>query len=484
MRTPTPEQQQILQTAWEGHDLIKVSAGAGTGKTSTTEWLAQVPARRQGRQLYSQFTVAGGEDAEARFAGNPAVSVKRPGQLAWAAAEPWQRDRVRSGSRMKSADVARMIGLDERWVDEQTMMRTSAAWVGAMRETVVRFCRDDEPQVQPQHVPPGVLGSDLGEMVRAAQWLWDVHLDREDGQVPYTHDHLKKHWSLKCPPYRYSRIMLDEAQDTNPCDLHVYRNQDAQLIVIGDTQQQLYEWRQAVDSLSDKTMPGGVWLPLTWSFRFGPQIAEAANVLLSKLSAPYRLTGMGQQGRTGELERQPDAVLCRTNAECMSAAIRHLQAGRSVALAGRTRDELLALARGAMALRNRRPTEHPALIGFRTWREFCDYAEKDKDGQDYLTLVRLVTTHGEQLVRWLESMTDGPADVVCATVWKAKGLEWDAVELAGDFWPGEGGDFNDGLAQWWLDGSRRAPFLRVGYVAVTRARQMLDWSKLEWVENF
>jgi hypothetical protein len=479
MRAPTYEQQAILQAAADGHDLIKVSAGAGTGKTTSTQWLAGVPRRRSGGQLYSQFAVMGGEDAAARLAGS-GVICKRPGQLAWAAAAPWQRDRLNSSQRMKSADVAEAIGLSEKWVQDSTMMVTAAAWTAMMRATVVRFCQSAREQVEDQHVPPGVRDSDVAEMVRAAQWLWDTQLNRESGMVPYTMDHCKKHWSLKCPRYRYSRIMVDEAQDTNPCDLHVYKNQDTQLIVIGDTQQQLYEWRGAVDALSDETLPGGLWLPLSQSFRFGPEIAAVANRFLTLLDARFRLTGLGPPGRTGQL-LSANAVLCRTNAECMRAAIDHLQAGRKVALAGKTRDELLALARGAMALRSGRRSEHPALISFRTWRGFCEYAENDPDGRDYLTLVRLVTAHGEQLVRHLELMTDGPADVVCATVWKAKGMEWPAVMTASDFWPGEEGGFNEELAAWWLSGDRRNPFLRVCYVAVTRAQTQLDSRSLSWI---
>jgi hypothetical protein len=482
VRVPTAEQWAVLQAAADGHDLVKISAGAGTGKTSTTEMLAAVPPRRSGQQLYSQFAVAGGEDAARRMAGT-GVAVLRPGQLAWRAAQPWQKER-RSEPRVPSAAVAEAIGLTDSWVRDSTMLMTAAAWTGQMRQAVVNFCRSDKERVLLEHVPPHIKGQDRDEMAKAAQWLWDRHLNGPSGAVSYTQDHLKKHWSLRCPRYSYSRIMLDEAQDTNPCDMHVYTAQDTQLIVVGDSQQQLYEWRGAVDALSDDVLPGGVWLPLTGSFRFGPQIAEQANVFLGMLGAGYQLTGLGQPGRTGPLGGAEDAVLCRTNAECMQAALGALQAGRTVALAGRTRDELLGLSRAALALRAGRRTEHPDLIGFPTWRDFCRYAERDPDGQDYLAMVRLVQAHGERLVTMLSSMSDGPADVVCATVWKAKGLEWPAVRCAGDFWPGEGGDFNAGLARWWMGDGRREAFLRLCYVAVTRAQAALDAETVSWVRGF
>jgi UvrD/REP helicase N-terminal domain len=493
VRVPTAEQQDILAAAAAGHDLVKVSAGAGTGKTSTTEWLARVPYRRSGGQLYSQFAIAGGEDAARRLAGSGA-RVLRPGQLAWRAAAPWMKDRLNE-HRITSADAAQMIHLTrngqvigpltDKWVQDNTMFfTTAAAWVSSMRETVKRFCHSANDVVLKEHVDPRVRDADAAAMARAAQWLWDEHLNRPEGTaVSYTMDHCKKHWSLRCPRYHYGRIMLDEAQDTNPCDLHVFKNQDTQLIVIGDTQQQLYEWRGSVDSLDDKALPGGIWLPLTGSFRFGPEIAGQANRFLALLGAAYRLTGLGQPGYVGALDGQASAVLCRTNAECMKVAVDCLKQGKTVALAGRTRDELLGLARGAMALRNGRRTEHPALVNFRTWKDFREYAENDLDGRDFLSMVRLIEAYGERLEAMLRSMTDGPADVTCATVWKAKGLEWPAVRVADDFWPGEGGDLNQGLADWWLSGERREPFLRVCYVAVTRAQVALDCRNLAWISE-
>ena len=375
MRTPTPEQAEILQAAADGHDLIKVSALAGTGKTSTTEMMTGVPYRRGGKQLYSQFALAGGEDAAARLAGTGTV-VLRPGQLAWRAAAPWQKKRLKE-PRVKSATVAEAIEVTDKWVQDNTMHSTAASWVGSMRTTVVNFCQSADEVFLPKHLPPGVKNSEAQLMVSSAWWLWDKHLCGETGVVNYTQDHLKKHWSLRCPKYSYGRIMLDEAQDTNSCDLHVYTSQDTQLVVVGDPYQQLYEWRGAVNALSDnRFLAGGIWLQLTGSFRFGPEVAAEANRFLLMLGAPSPLEGRGRPGWVGPLNGTENAVLCRTNAECMMVALGVLRQGRSVALAGKTRDELLWLAREANRMQRGQRSEHPALINFRTWRDFCEYAEK------------------------------------------------------------------------------------------------------------
>lgn len=89
----TDEQRAILSAVGAGHRLVKVNALAGTGKTSTTEWIARVPC--SGMQLYSTFNITAGQDAARRFAANPLVDVIRPGQLAWRAFRgSWQQVRA------------------------------------------------------------------------------------------------------------------------------------------------------------------------------------------------------------------------------------------------------------------------------------------------------------------------------------------------------------------------------------------------------
>lgn len=79
----------------------------------------------------------------------------------------------------------------------------------------------------------------------------------------------------------YNVIMVDEAQDWNPCQLALmqHQNEAAQLFV-GDANQSLYGFRGATGELESLKKHTTKVYQLTTSFRFGPNIAEVANRLL------------------------------------------------------------------------------------------------------------------------------------------------------------------------------------------------------------
>ena len=50
-------------------------------------------------------------------------------------------------------------------------------------------------------------------------------------------------------PYQYNVLLLDEAQDINPAMLDVCLKQFKPKLVVGDSHQQIYRFRGAVDAL-------------------------------------------------------------------------------------------------------------------------------------------------------------------------------------------------------------------------------------------
>ena len=94
------------------------------------------------------------------------------------------------------------------------------------------------------------------------------------------HDIYLKFWALTKPVIHADFIMFDEAQDADPIMLSILEKQKCQIIYVGDPYQQIYSWRGAVNAMQSINAQTCY---LSQSFRFGPQLAQKAQMLLDHL---------------------------------------------------------------------------------------------------------------------------------------------------------------------------------------------------------
>ncbi|MFD9567863.1 UvrD-helicase domain-containing protein [Streptomyces sp. NPDC059994] len=470
---PTSEQQGAVAEFATGKNLV-IQAGAGTGKTSTLELLAAADSVRSG--TYIAFNRAIKEAAARRF---PTRVKCRTGHgLAYAAVGHRYRHRF-GGARTPAWKTADLLGLQHGLtVGDRVFEHTNLAYIA--KQTVLVFSQSDDKEILPKHVPlqrgaedPAVHQVLATTVLPYAKRAWDDVRNPAGDKLKVEHDHYLKVWQLTDPHIAADYILLDEAQDTNRALEYVLNLQrsHAQIVLVGDSAQQIYGWRGARDIM---TGSDGTHITLTQSFRFGPALAQEANRWLAVTGSPLRLKGHeATTTRVAPLE-QPDAVLCRTNGGAMAEVLHQLDAGRRVAMAGGG-GSLRALATAAQDLKNGRGTRHPELFLFRSWGEVQDYAENDPAGADLLPWVELVdelgTTAVLQAVDRLGS--EESADVTVSTAHKAKGREWPSVRIGEDFLEpeedaqGRPGPITRGEA-------------RLAYVALTRARHHLDIGGLAW----
>jgi hypothetical protein len=474
---PTPEQAAILAAFGDG-DTVTIVAAAGSGKTTSLRMIAEAAGRRKG--LYVAYNRAIADDAGKSFPSG--TLCKTAHALAYRAIGCQYRDRL-NGPRVPAMEAARILGINEALkVLDYSIQPKHAARLA--QEAVQRFCHSAEDDVQPWHVPAiaGLEGIPERNAVRDfilpfARRAWE-DLRQTAGRLRFTHDVYLKIWGLSRPQLPYDFILFDEAQDANPVVLQVVRDQQhAQLVAVGDPNQAIYGWRGAVDAMDQ--FKGGARLYLSKSFRFGPEVAAEANKWLEVLNAELRVTGFERISSVVGPLPNPEAVLCRTNAEAISQVMTAVGAGRRAALVGGG-DEMLRLAQAAVGLKAGIGTEHPELFAFRTWMEVQDYAENDAAGGDLKVFVNLVDKHGpDAIIDTLQRLTrdESRADVVISTAHKAKGREWDSVKVAGDFRePKKTEDGEQGQI------SREDAML--AYVTVTRAKLALDRSGLAWVDRY
>lgn len=476
--TPTAQQQAALDLFATGASMA-IQAGAGTGKTATLKLLAESAPTRQGQ--YLAFNKAIVEEAKAKFPATVAANTAH--SLAYRAEGHKYGKRLRSSGRMKSDEIARRLFIDPIEVTlEMGRKRLAPGFLaGHVMRAVRNFCMSADPVLTADHfayidgidmpTPDGRRTFANNNEVRlalvpAAQKAW-VDLSSTQGQLPFQHDHYLKLWQLSEPRIGADYIMLDEAQDTNPVLLDVvWRQADhAQLVIVGDSQQTIYEWRGCEDALAEFAARGAQTTYLSQSFRFGPAVAEVANDLLGRIDAELRLTGLDSiPSEVRPLRGGVDCVLTRTNAAAMRVVLEEIAAGRRPHLVGGG-SELVSFARAALDLMQGRRTTHPELACFDNWAEVQDYVDNDQQGDELRLLVKLMDEYGpRRILDALERMPrEADADLVVSTAHKSKGREWDRVQLGSDF-P------DDELREVGV------PELRLLYVAVTRARLVLDTS--------
>lgn len=479
MLKPTDEQTAAADAFHAGNHLA-LQAGAGTGKTSTLALLARSDQRR-GRYLAYNRAIA--TDARTRFPDT--VTCKTAHALAYAAVGHRYTRRL-NAPRRPAWQTGHALGLTKALrIGEREISQRALA--NAALRTVAHFCHTADHTITRRHVPRlrgledldlhGRLSEHLVPFARKA-WMDLQHFD--DGAVRFDHDHYLKIWALTQPRIEADYLLLDEAQDTNPVVEQIFLNQreHAQLVMVGDSAQAIYQWRGAKDVMTGFE---GTQLTLSRSFRFGPHLAAEANRWLALADAPLRLTGTDAIPTELGPVQQPDVVLCRTNVGAMAQVMQLMSAGLRVALAGGGQS-LQALAQAAKDLKEGRRTHHPELVLFTTWGDLQDYAAHDPSGRDLQPLADLVDTHGPEAI--LTAVTrlapENSAHVTVSTAHKAKGREWATVQIANDFGPpaADAESPQPTTTPPPIDDAEA----RLAYVAVTRTRTRLDRGGLSWVD--
>lgn len=504
---PTAEQTDAVTKAASGESLT-IDALAGAGKTSTLRLIADTLAPKRG--LYVAFNRAIRNDAVKSFPKN--VDCKTMHQLAWKPIIQYRNSaygkRLNDRSKRMPGTLASVFGIREILAadfNEETVTLDREQVARLAEQTVRKFCGTADREIVDRHVPripaldrPKEWSRNqqvAPKIVPFARAMWEDICDERKTEMQFEHDHYLKLWQLTNPHLGYDFILFDEAQDADPLMIAVIGAQThAQLIFVGDQNQQIYSWRGAVNAMQNLD---GQRSTLTKSFRFGPAVAEAANAILDHLPTDLRVEGAGSANTVRCSIEVPDAVLCRTNAAVVSKTLHYLEEEVAdgdprnghyhpmrVHVVGGV-DDLVWFARTANALqKSEKPrSPHPLLASFKTWAEVTELVEESpEDAADIAGLVKLCQQFGAaRLVnRLLETeKTEANADIVISTAHKSKGREWDRVQLADGF----GSPYEEKLEDGKIKEGCSEEELRLLYVAVTRAQLELDIDELHWLRE-
>ncbi|KAL8222495.1 UNVERIFIED_CONTAM: hypothetical protein K2H54_077087 [Gekko kuhli] len=446
---PTREQQLILNHAIVPGQVVKIMAFAGTGKTSTLIKYAEKWSNL--RFLYLAFNKTIADQGGRAFP--PNVTCKTVHSLAFAEVGKLyrQKGKLNAGS-LSSYWVS--YALQNRkgeslFVRAKSVIQTLAAFF-ASRDTNITFehapiwCKNNQGE--------RVLVSEEEKIIilEEANRIWDnMRSLRPTKEMAHrmTHDGYLKLWQIGRPRLSsYDAIFVDEAQDCTPAVTDVVLSQSCGILLVGDPHQQIYSFRGAVNALDE--VPHTHLFYLTQSFRFGPEIAYVGASILDicKKVRSKTLVGGTQEGDvTGEEPRGKSAILCRSNQTIFDSAVHitrgdppariHLLGGLQAFGLDQIRD-IWHLFHSELRFEVKDPfVRRWVEKGYQALRKYAMQAE-DKQLEIKIAIVEKYSPYIPLLldrISQCHTSTPETADFVLGTVHKAKGLEFDTVQVADDF---------------------------------------------------
>lgn len=310
----TPEQKAIVTHVGN----LKIDAVAGSGKTSTLiEYARRRPA--SSKMLYLAFNRSVRQEAVDRFrrAGLSNVQVHTAHSLAYKKIVVRGRYKVSQG--YKNWELVELLNLPKSRKDPMIPYLV-ASHIARMMQL---FCNSAVINIKDLDYIGQLADKNAIEFAKRhfrmildhVVILWHKMDKRE---IPVTHDFYLKKYQMSQPRLPFHYLLFDEGQDASPVMLDIFLQQNGTKVIVGDTHQQIYGWRKAINSLEQVDFPRKT---LTTSFRFSQEIADLAQEYLQwKLMLTGQLipkiTGVGGKRKDGM-----KATLARTNLGLLMRAI-------------------------------------------------------------------------------------------------------------------------------------------------------------------
>ncbi|XP_044284764.1 F-box DNA helicase 1 isoform X1 [Varanus komodoensis] len=483
----TCEQRKILNHEIAPGQVVKILAFAGTGKTSTLVRYAETWSSL--RFLYLAFNRTIAQQATGTFP--PNVTCKTIHSLAFAKVGKRYSKKLNPGS-LSTYCVSLVLHTREGmsvFIRAKTVVQTLATFFASADDAITSehvpiWCKDNRGErvlIQPE---------ERRIVIEEAERIWsNMKLLNPTREMAHkmTHDGYLKLWQLERPVLsEYDAIFVDEAQDCTPAIMQIIRSQPCGVILVGDPHQRIYSFRGAVSALSE--VPHSHIFRLTQSFRFGPEIAYVAAAVLDICKEVRKKILVGSDRESdisGTHAPKKVARLCRSNRTVFDDAVNvtsqdpppriHLLGGLKAFGLEKILD-LWRLLHPESKLEVRDPfLRHWVRKGFSRLR---DYAAKVEDKQLEMKIA-IVEKYRDRTPGLVERISQchinrlEEADYIVGTVHKAKGLEFDAVQIAPDFFQGFPADPSEEGRP--ADRSASVPDdeWNLLYVAITRAKRCL-----------
>ena len=443
----TDEQLAVVES---DAPILKVNAVAGSGKTTT---LIELAAHyKHSKILYLAYNksvaVEMREKAKARELSNLTVHTIHALAYRHANGRSYELENDLSEWRLLDHYVPATFrgtesGMVFAWLLKDIVnFYLNAELTGLDADLLAAYAAITMPGEEAQALLEG-RGDEMIGLVR------NILSDMKNRLAPAVHDFYLKMFQFTKTVLNYDIILVDEAQDTSGVMQSIINRQaHAQRIFVGDSYQQIYAFRHAVNSL-DRVE--GESLCLSQTFRFGDglaqQISQRVNQAYALLGATteFRMTGMDMDTRYGKRAfkgKYPLAVIARSNLSLFEAVLGHLfgKTARPMYFEGGYPGYSFMNARVASLLylkeEKRDKISDPMIKKFKAFEDVRRFAN-DTQNHGLSTMIDLVSRYGGKLFDFDQKIKTrlvdkAQAELIFTTTHKAKGQEYDIVEMVQD----------------------------------------------------
>lgn len=439
----TKEQYDIINSTGN----IKINAIAGSGKTTTIIEYAKARPKTS-KILYLAFNKSVKLEATKKFAdkGLRNVKVETAHSLAYKHIVFHNNYKVRAQG-YKTYEIVELLGLKGNGEKHAEYILANH-----ISKFISYYCNSDKQRVQDLNYRDVV--SDSKAKIFVSKFYDYIEMQTrlllgkmDKGEIEIIHDFYLKKFQLSNPKLNYDYILFDEGQDASAAMLDVFFKQNATKVIVGDTYQQIYGWRFAVNSLEKATFKT---FNLSTSFRFSQPIADLAmEVLKWKKMIDIELPEIKILGKGTSEKIKSKAVIARTNLGLLLKAIEYVTEKKKVKsiyfegnINSYTYAEEGASLYDVLNLNNnkRRLITNKLIKEMKNLDELNDYIEKTDDVQLKM-MVEIVKEYGNEIPGIIKAIKEKHidnddkenAEMIFSTVHRCKGMEYDAIQIVNDF---------------------------------------------------
>ena len=451
--TLTKEQTNIINAKEES---FKINAVAGSGKTTTL--LEYAKKNSHLRILYLAYNKSLQTSLQKKLHEYKLthMNVSTIHSLAYQKISAYQYNLAHD---LKIQVIEKLLNGYEQTFNQRTNYYPVAEYVALIKDLVNFYCNSSlialDLKLLESYKKQGDLSAKILELLnkdeqKALNHLKHILSAMKNKIIDATHDFYLKMFYLNkkvSTNLGYDLILVDEAQDISDVMIAIVEAQNCKRIYVGDSFQQIYSFRYAINALNKIELPS---YELSKSFRFSDSYAK---VLEKNLNALYgmnskkllKISGVDTTTNLGEKAidyKKPICVIARSTFGLIQQIVHFIQDDKKIYFEGgyNSYSFMNQTVYSIFYLKEKKNDKITIdeIKDFETIQELEQFA-KDTKNQDYLNIIKFINTYGDNIfeinkkIKTKITTNKKDADLIFTTTHKSKGLEYEQIIMADDF---------------------------------------------------